>query len=159
MQTSPTSFQHMQAYRPLLCITLETEPLVLASLTFDRGQIVVRLCQHWIYRFYANSFWSPGRQAILSNHMSAGEFTYQGHGALEFNYEGWDIPDIPWNNRWSNWSLREETDKILKRYKYAVDLYTRVKIYTWFGITWLPFLICNVFLQSTTLRKMLKLYF
>lgn len=87
---------HSNIYRPtqpLLCITLETEPLVFASLTSDRGQIVVRLCQHWIYQSYANSFWSPGRPAIVSDHMSEGEFTFQGHGALEFNCEGWDIPD------------------------------------------------------------------
>lgn len=34
------------ATQSLLCIALETKPLVFASLTSDRRQIVVRVCQH-----------------------------------------------------------------------------------------------------------------
>ena len=42
----PTSFQDMGPTQSLLCIVLETQPLVFASLTSDMRQIVVRVCQH-----------------------------------------------------------------------------------------------------------------
>lgn len=97
------------ATQSLLCIVLETKLLVFASVTSDRRQIIVRVCQHPDSPVQCKQ---PQviMQTVVSDHMAAGMLAVclsnrlvQSALALQFNLWRLGHQKGRCKNRWATW--------------------------------------------------------